>query len=92
MATTTAAVACPAGSWTLLVDGAAHKSCGIQIASLNHVKIAVAGSAPAADSDAWFLLAINGDRSVTLDLVTADKVYGQGQAGAGTVRLYKVGV
>ncbi len=90
--TVTTAIACPAGSWTPLVDGAAFKSCGIQLASTVPAALVIAANAPAAGSDGFILLSPSGDKSVMLELGKTDKVFGMGKPSASKVRLYKAPV
>lgn len=89
--TTTHFVNCPAGDWTLLADGSATASVGVQ--SDGAMAIAVASSKPSADSGDYIRAQPPTATLVVLPLGTGDKLYGKPVGvNAGGVRFYKVSV
>lgn len=92
VSTSTQAVSAPEGVWTLLISGAGFSKATLQIDDMDACAIAVADSAPASDSNDYIVLSRNGDRSVTIDLVTANRIYGRGIGGDATLRALKTAV
>lgn len=88
-ATTTAAIVCPSGSWTEIVDGAANASCVVQVAGSAPLAVAFAASAPAAGSNDFIVLQQGGQVSLSATLDAADSVWGQGLQASATARVVK---
>lgn len=88
-ATTTAAVACPSGSWTEIVDGAVSASCIVQVAGASPLAVAFSASAPATDTNNFILLMQGAQVSITAALDAADSVWGKGLAADAVARLVK---
>lgn len=89
--TATFSLAAPAGTWTLVAAGSLISRIGVQLATVNACEVAVAASTGAIAADGFVVLSGSGDRSLTLDLETADNVYARGIGADGArLRGYRV--
>lgn len=92
MATTTFALDCPAGSWTLVAAGDTYEKLGIQIASTIPCEIAIAANSGAIVEGAAILLHNGWDRTFSLDLTSEDSVFARGLGGTSQLRGYRTTV
>lgn len=88
MASSTVAIPCPVGTWTLLADGAIYESCTLQLSKSAAVAIAISNAPPAALSDDFFSL-WSGSGEEPIPLSTTDRVYGRGLSTDGKVRVMR---
>ncbi|WP_144378526.1 hypothetical protein [Mesorhizobium amorphae] len=88
-ATTTAAVACPSGSWTEIVDGAVNASCVVQVAGATPLAIAFSASAPAVATNDFILLQQGGQVSIAATLDAVDSVWGKGLSADAVARVVR---
>jgi hypothetical protein len=84
---TSLSVACSASAWTVIADGATYSAANVQSTG-GPTKLAVAATAPAVDSDQWFLLPEGAElgllQNVTLGV--GNVLYGMSLNGHTTVR------
>ncbi|OBQ90027.1 hypothetical protein [Mesorhizobium sp. AA23] len=84
MANGTYMVACPAGQWTKVADGANYSSALLQVTSIGGVMAAISDSQPGADASNCVLLS---QGFVSFPLAAGDQVWCQPVgAGEATVR------
>ena len=77
MATTVISTACPTGTWTPLATGSASLTSARLSAAGGNLKVAVATSTPAANTDTWFMI-LRDQPLQDVELSTSDIVYGMG--------------
>lgn len=89
MAQTTFMMKLAAGAWTLIADGAAYNSVGVQLTDGPGIKLALAGSSPSNTTDDFIMVGANGERSFSIDLDSASKLYGMAMSGATEIRGFR---
>lgn len=97
MATTTVAVTVAAGAnFSVLADGAAYKTVGIQCGEDSKallIYVGLSASPPSGSTDNWILLwrDTDNDKSVTIDLSATDSVWAKSIDGTATkARLLRI--